>query len=218
MANYVDPGEKDPMKWRGSTPGDGPGRGAALRSVVERALATELPYRRRETKLYGPAVVREEFESSQYHQAKVYYDGGVTGDGGIKLLTRGYLWGDDERHQRYKSQYRREPAPTEEPPLGSYTVWNQYQYGTTSRGPDGELQFEADPEASDEYLRSVDWDALYTPVKARLVELELVRTRRSRGTGWSSWATGTTTARRSPTTRARSRSGRDRGRAAAADF
>jgi hypothetical protein len=174
MGNYVDPDETDPSKWRGSAGDRGTG-GDDLRSVVERALATTEPYRRREAKLYGPEVVREEFDTRDYHHAKVYFDCGVTADGGVKLLTRGYLWGDDERHQRYKSQYRREPDPTDEPPFGAYTVWNQYQFGTASRDGDGTLQFEPDPDESGEYLRSVDWDALYTPVRVRLAELELVR-------------------------------------------
>ncbi|WP_246987482.1 hypothetical protein [Halorientalis marina] len=176
MGDYVDPNETDPSKWRGSTPRDGRDGGrAAIRSVVERALATETPYQRTGTRVYGPAVVREEFDSRDYHHAKVYYDGGVTTDGGIKLLTRGYLWGDDERHQRYKSQYRRPPDPADEPPFGEYTVWNQYQFGTASRDAEGELVFEPDPDGSDEYVRSVDWGDLYTPVQGRLVELELVR-------------------------------------------
>jgi hypothetical protein len=176
MGDYVDPRETDPSKWRGSTPrGDSDGGRPAIRSVVERALATETPYRRTATRVYGPAVVREEFDSRDYHHAKVYYDAGVTADGAVKLLTRGYLWGDDERHQRYKSQYRRDPEPADEPPFGEYTVWNRYRYGTASRDSDGELVFEPDPDESGEYMRSVAWADLYTPVRTRLAELELVR-------------------------------------------
>jgi hypothetical protein len=67
MGDYVDPNETDPSTWRGSTPRDGRDGGrAAIRSVVERALATETPYQRTGTRVYGPSVVRAEFDSRDY--------------------------------------------------------------------------------------------------------------------------------------------------------
>ena len=176
MADYVDPGEADPAKWAGSTPRDELDCGReSVRTVVERALATETPYRRKTTERFGPGTVREEFDTREYRHAKVHFNCGVTAEGRIKLMTRGYLWGADERHQRYRSQYRREAVPADAPPFETYTVWNQYQFGTASRDNDGTLSFDPDPEASGEYLRTVAWADLFTPVRSRLAELELVR-------------------------------------------
>ncbi|WP_276271213.1 hypothetical protein [Haloarcula litorea] len=169
MDRWVDPDETDPEAWGGSAAVEGGG----VRSVLERADATPLPYQY-EVDLLHEGGVAETFRSREYERARVIYNCGVDAERRVKLLTRGVLWGGEERHQRFKAQYRREPPPTETVPFGEYTVWTRFQYGTIEPNDDG-ATFVPDESDAGETMQDLDWADLYAPVQRRLAELELAR-------------------------------------------
>lgn len=173
MGRWFDPDESDPTQWRGRGPYDDLRRGEDMLSVLQRATKTSLPYQY-EVDVHHTNDVAEQFRTRAYSNARVVYNCGVDVKHRIKLLTRGLLWGNAEPHQRFQAQYRRSAPPSDSVPLGTYTVWMRYQYGTIQRTEDG-VTFVAADEDAEETLRALDWDDLYDPVKERLAELELVR-------------------------------------------
>lgn len=165
---WVDPDETDPEQWAGDETEE-----RSRTSVYERALKTPRPFEREDKLLLQGPSVAEEFRTRGYERARVDYHFAVESDGRIKLLARGYLWGSDERHQRFRAQYRREGEPTESVPFDEYLAWMRYQFGTIEI-EDGRLSFEADGDRN-ERTRRLAWTELFAPDRLRLAELELVR-------------------------------------------
>jgi len=170
-----DSSEHDPTTWRGSSLRDEVRTGADVRSVLERAHETQIPYQYESEELLKGDHVAEMFRTRGYTRVRVIYNCGVESNSRIKLFTRGHFWGGDDEHQRFQAQYRREPRPTETIPFDTYEVWMRYQYGTIERDSAGNVVFVSDADQDGETLRRLDWPELYPPVKRRLAELELVR-------------------------------------------
>lgn len=166
---WIDPRENDPDAWRASEPGE-----PAVRTVYERAYETAVPYERRDDVYRNGEAVTGEFRTREYEHAKVSYHLAVEGNGRVKLLAKGHLWGDDEVHQRFRAQYRRPGEPTDTEPFDDYHVWVRFRLGTVARR-DGSLQFEPTDEKPSEKLRTLAWGSLFGPDRVRLAELELVR-------------------------------------------
>ncbi|MFC7068982.1 hypothetical protein [Halobaculum lipolyticum] len=176
---WTDPKESRPERWSG--PRDPARVGDHTRSVVERALATAPPYRRRGTVARSGASLRESFRTREYDHARVDFDATLSADGAIRLLVKGHLWGRDERDQRYRVQHRRPAAPTGTLPFDEYETWVRYQFGRVERADggaavaaDGDPSFVPDPAVRDE-TRTLAWDDLFPLHRRLLAELEAVR-------------------------------------------
>lgn len=169
MDPWIDAREARRERWDRSVPRTAD----SLRSVVERATETALPYRRSGEITFGPPHVQEEFEDRAYQHARLDFDASIEANRRVKLLVKGHLWGDDEHHRRLRAQYRRSAPPTETVPFGDYRRWVRYQNGEIHR-EDGGLTFEpaGEPRESTERL---PWSDLVSPVQWLLVELELIR-------------------------------------------
>lgn len=170
-----DPSDRDPTTWRGRSLQDEVRTGEDLRSVLQRAHETEIPYEYEDDELLTGDHVTEMFRTREYTRVRVVYDCRVESSGRISLSTQGHFWGGGDEHQRYKAEYRRPAIPTETVPFDTYEVWMRYQFGTVEREEDGSISFVADHDRDGETLRSLDWDEVYPPIQKRLVELELVR-------------------------------------------
>lgn len=170
MSTWIDPKERDGTVWGED---DDPRRGDDVRDVVERAHYTAIPYEFRHDVSYGPRVVEAEFEDLDYRHARLLYHGSLQANGRVKVLVKGHLWGEDERHLRFRSQFRREAPPTKTVPFGEYTVWSRYRYGTVRRN-DG-ISFEPDDDGTTEELVERPWSEIRSPTQYRIAELELVR-------------------------------------------
>lgn len=173
MGQWVNPDETDPRTWRGEEPHGAVRHGEDILSVVERADKTGLPYQYEEDVHYTDDVAAF-FRTRTYTNARVVYNCGVDANRRVKLLTRGLLWGGDDREQRFQAQYRRSPPPTDTVPFAEYTVWTRYQFGTIERTESG-VTFRADDGGPEERLRTLAWSELYEPIRGRIAELELVR-------------------------------------------
>ncbi|MUV89147.1 hypothetical protein GJ629_03890 [Halapricum sp. CBA1109] len=169
----MDPDDRNPDSWRRTSLRDGLRCGSEVRTVVERAHATRLPYQYEyETVSSGPRVA-DEFGTREYTNARVRFNCGVEGNGRVKLLTQGHFWGGPDRHQRFKAQYRRAPPPTETVPFDGYETWVNYRYGVVERDGDS-IEFVPSEDGGEE-VRPIEWAEMFAPVQRRLVELELVR-------------------------------------------
>lgn len=151
---------------------DAPCRGD-VRGVVERAHYTAIPYEFRHDVAYGPRVVTTEFADQDYRHARLLYHGSLQADGRTKLLVEGDLWGECERHMRFRAQFRREAPPAGTVPFGTYAMWSRYRFGTVRR-EDG-ISFEPAQDGTTEELTERSWSSIRTPTQFRLAELELVR-------------------------------------------
>ena len=173
MGQWVNPDETDPRTWRGEGPHASVRHGEETLGVLERAAKTGLPYQHEEDVHHSEGVA-ELFRTRAYTNARVVYNCGVDTNRRIKLLTRGLLWGGEDRDQRFQAQYRRPPAPQDTVPFAEYTVWTRYQFGAITR-TDAGVTFRADDSGPEERLRELSWADLYEPVRKRIAELELVR-------------------------------------------
>lgn len=170
VATWIDPKERDGRMWGEE---EDARSGEDVRGVVARAHYTAVPYEFEHDGAYGSAVVEDAFEDPDYRHARLLFHGSVQANGRVKLLVKGHLWGEEERHLRFRSQFRREAPPTGTVPFGTYTVWSRYRYGTVRRN-DG-LTFEPDQDGTTEELEEREWSAIRAPVQFRIAELELVR-------------------------------------------
>jgi hypothetical protein len=170
VVQWIDPTETDRETWAGPS-----ARRPGVRSVYERAHETTLPYERRESLALAGPDVAEEFDTRAYDRVKLHYSVGVDVDGRVKLLSKGHLWGDEETHQRFRTQYRRPPEPTDIPPFEEYSVWMRFQRGTVHRDDDGTISFEPDPTETEEQTLTLAWPDLYSTDQMRIAEAELVR-------------------------------------------
>lgn len=170
MSPWIDPNETDPERWTGE-----PTSQSTQRSVYERAHGTPLPYERTETLALSGPDVADEFDTKAYDKVKLHYHIGVDVEGRVKLLSKGHLWGAEERHQRFRVQYRRPPEPTPAEPFEEYSAWMRYRQGTVDRDPDGSLSFDSNPAQTEEKTLSLAWPELYSTDQIRIAEAELVR-------------------------------------------
>lgn len=172
---WHDPKEASPDLWAGDTTvariGD------ETRSVVERAVHTGTPYRRRGETTHSGESLADLFETKQYHHGHVRYDATLSVAGGIRVLIKGHLWGDGDHDQRFRIQHRRDPDPTDTIPFAEYDTWVRYQHGRVDApddASDSKPTFTPTTAPVDE-TRTLAWDDLF-PLDRRLVaEVELVR-------------------------------------------
>ena len=168
---WINPQDSKRSAWAGK--GDaGSDADPATRSVYERAVEANTPYRRRERVRLSGESVAEQFRSREYTDAAISYDTVVSAAGERRVVARGHLWGGDD-DQRYRIQYRRKGPPTETVPFDEYEVWVRYQFGTVTHIQKGEPVFKpsANPE---EEKRTLSWGELYASDRFRLIEAELV--------------------------------------------
>ncbi|MFB6123593.1 MAG: hypothetical protein ABEJ78_09050 [Haloferacaceae archaeon] len=173
MSIWFDARDQRAEAWGGADPPDR--RGDDVRGVLERAHRTALPYEFERDRTYGPDVVTEEFDERDYRHARVYVHGGVESNHRLKLLVKGHLWGADERHLRFRAQFRREAVPTETVPFDEYLVWSRYCEGTVRQDDDGGIDFEPAEDGVEEETEDLPWDEVVTPMQQFVTELELVR-------------------------------------------
>jgi hypothetical protein len=173
MAIWFDARDKRPEAWTGEDPPDR--LGDEVRSVLERAHRATRPYEFERDRTYGPEFVEAEFDDRDFRHARVYFHGGVESNDRVKLLVKGHLWGEDEIHLRFRSQYRRESTPTETVPFDEYLVWSRFCRGTVRHDGDGNIDFEPEAEGVEEETEHRPWSELKSPVQLFLAELELVR-------------------------------------------
>jgi hypothetical protein len=169
VAPWIDPDETDRETWAGSSE-----HRPATKTVYERATDTVTPYEREDdVYVHGPDVA-EEFHAADYTHARLHFHVAVDVQDRTKVLVKGHLWGDDEVHHRFRTQYRRAGEPTETAPFDEYRVWQRTQRGTVSRDGDG-IAFEPDDGSTRERTMTLDWPALYSSDQLRIAEAELVR-------------------------------------------
>jgi hypothetical protein len=170
VSPWIDPNETDRERWTGESE-----TGSTQRSVYERVHETTLPYERAESLTLSGPDVADEFETKAYDRVKLQYNIGVDVKGRVKLLSKGHLWGAEERHQRFRVQYRRPPEPTAVEPFEEYSAWMRYRQGTVEREPDGTLSFDSNPAQTEEQTLSLAWPEMYSTDQIRIAEAELVR-------------------------------------------
>jgi hypothetical protein len=169
MSPWIDPEETDPATWTGE-----PETPSGSATVYERAHGTTIPYERRDDlTVWGPDVAAE-FRTAAFDHARLHYHVAVDSKGRVKLLSTGHLWGHEETHRRFRIQYRRAAEPTDVPPFTEYTAWTRFETGTVGNDGDG-LQFEPDPDRTEERTLTLSWPAMYSSDQLRLAEAELVR-------------------------------------------
>lgn len=194
MAGWIDPKEQSAEAWGGrrssqrSGSDDRAGADTAasddrsedpaslepIEGTIARALAVDLPYQYGEMVAYD-GTLPDLGEDVTDDSARVVVDGGVTTDGHLKLLARGYLWSDDGatvNGQRFKLQLRRPGPPTETTPVGTYRGWYRYQPGIL-RSTTG-IEFEP-ADAPETERPTLEFDAVPRPLRRHIVKLELVR-------------------------------------------
>jgi len=173
MSAWIDPKDGDAGEWAGSSGASGDDRERT--PIRDRAFHTPLPFQY-EVDVRYEALDDFSIGDASFRCGKLRFNGGVTRTRELKLTADGFLW---ERPTlpapglRFKAQLTREGPPTDTEPFGEYELWIRSRRGTIERADP--IRFSAGGRPRRTGRTAERFEALPTPTRSRLVELELIR-------------------------------------------
>ena len=176
MKVWVDPKETAAGPWTGAAD-ESSASASPASPVVERATRARYPLQYADGAFLTPSTTAELGGPNPGGYARVQFNCAVDGRGTVKLTARGYQWGGEEPDRRFKSLYTREAGPTDTVPFDTYERWRRSQRGVVDGFEEGNEYIDFDPSEGtiEEVRERCAWGTLWSAVRLRLAELELVR-------------------------------------------